>query len=201
MLVATDVPARADDSEHSKALEELTAAIKSAPRELGIIADLNQFKELTADELRQVKDFLPTRMVFETSDLDVSATTASTCKTNWAVGYGVGGLTKIRLWRFRLEVEFCYDSGAGTVTSIETPTVEGYVYGPAVAMGWKYRGLKNGPTNVAFRDAYGIAYYETYAQVSFEGCPIRLSCTVEMHPWIKLYSHRDGSTAAELGGF
>ena len=58
------------------------------------------------------------------------------------------------------------------VTSIETPAVEGYVCDPAVAMAW-------------IRDL---------CSCQLEGCTIQVSCTVEMHPWIKLHGHHDGST-------
>lgn len=86
------------------------------------------------------------------------------------------------------------------VTSIETPAVEGHVCDPAVAMAWKYRGLKTGPTNIANRDTFGIVKVRDLCSRQLGGCTIQVSCTVEMHPWIKLHSHYDGSTGADIGG-
>lgn len=58
----------------------------------------------------------------------VAATAATGCKTNNAVLYFKGGLTRPKLWRLKMAVGFCWNCGKRTVTSIETPTVEGYIF-------------------------------------------------------------------------
>jgi hypothetical protein len=106
----------------------------------------------------------------------IAAAAASGCKTNNTAIYFKGGVTKAKLWRLKMAVDFCWDYGKRTVTSIETPTVAGYVYASGKTVGWHYSGVTNGPTNVAHRDTYGVSYYETY-----------VSC-------------RDGSTSGTTGG-
>lgn len=210
LLAGSGPAAAADNRERAQALSAVRSAVQSTPAELGLKVDESALAKMSTKELKAALEIIPnsfelvenvtTKPAQGASIMAAAATDG--CKGNTATLYFKGGVTRAKLWRLKSSVEFCWNYGKRTVTSIETPTVEAYVYKPAAAMGWKYRGVTNGPTNVARRDTYGISYYETYVQAKFEACSISgdIACFVDSNPWIRLKSHRDGSTSATKGG-
>jgi hypothetical protein len=210
-LLLGSVPAAADaDREHAQALAAVQKAVRAAPDALGLKVNESVLASMSTAELKAALEIIPNSFELVESPVTKSSGAVSTlaaaatkgCKENTATLYFKGGVTKAKLWRLKSSVDFCWNYGSRTVTSIETATVEAYVYKPAVAMGWKYRGVTNGPTNVARRDTYGISHYETYVQAQFEACSVAgdIACFVESDPWIRLKSYRDGSTNATKGG-
>ncbi|MDM4723293.1 hypothetical protein QTQ03_28700 [Micromonospora sp. WMMA1363] len=203
-------PAHAKESDHAAALAAAEVALRSSAEKTGLKVKWDLLSTLTTEELKAIPDAVPTSVSVEVTsekavekpvDVDrVSAASAATCKTNGATIYYWGGFTDVKLWRFTETVYYCYDYGKRTVTSIATPETTGYVYGPGQVEGWKYRGVRGVPNNIAHRDSFGISYYTSYVQASFELCTLRLSCIAESNPWIRLYSYRDGSVRADKGG-
>jgi hypothetical protein len=215
VVVAGATPAFAADSAHDQALAAVTEAVRNAPAELNLSVDWATVSSYSTDELKTLLPLIPTAadytvgVVGDKVDPEIGqralpvqkADSNTGCKDAGGEAILKGGLTNSKLWRLKLTVHFCWNYSKRTVTSIETPIAEGYVYGPGSAEGWKYRGVtNNGPTNIAHKDAYGIASYESYVQAQFELCPLRIDCSLTSDPWIRVNTYRDGSTSASSGG-
>lgn len=209
-VIPAAAPANAEPSEHAAALAAAESALTISAEKTGLKVKWGMLPALSTEELRAIPEIAPTRVSVEISSEEVAAkpsnsgrvssASAATCKTNGATLYFEGGVTNVKLWRFTETVYYCYDYGARTITSIATPETNGYIYGPGQIEGWKYRGVRGVPNNIAHSDSYGISYYTSYVQASFELCTIRFSCIAESNPWIRLYSYRDGSARADKGG-
>ena len=204
--------AMADASERDTVLADIAQAVHDAPERLGLKVDFKALDSYSTEELKSFRAALPTDYVV-TFDGDSAparvpghaklsaAGPVRGCKTANGRLTFVGGLTKAKLWYFQVSVNFCWDYGARTITSIGTAELQGHIYGPGNIQGWHYRGPHQGsPVNTAFDDVFGTAHYETYAQALFELCTIKIACPVESNPWIRVSTYRDGSFGASKGG-
>jgi hypothetical protein len=204
--------AMADSAEHDKVLAEITRTARDAPDVLGLKIDFEAISSYSTLELETLLTAIPTdyEIILDEDNAtpasrngEVNAAAAPTtgCKTAGGTLVFIGGVTRAKLWNFKVSVHFCWDFGKRKVTSIDTPELQGHVYGPGQVLGWKYRGPHQGsPVQTPFRDTFGIDHYETYAQALFELCTVKLACAAESDPWVRVATFRDGSFRVSKGG-
>ena len=96
----------------------------------------------------------------------------------------------ITVWRYRQEIEWCWNAARTRITSIYR-TRWGRTYVPL----WHFRGHIGNATS----GGEGYSYYRAFTQGKFEWCTWVTGCIYSADPWVTMRTYANGSWSYATG--